>query len=72
VYDITDYSTFLSLKHWIRQIREFCDEHVKIALVANKFDLVDRIDYSGISKAIYENDEEQQESNKVVSGNNTD
>ena len=36
-------------------------------MVANKFDLVDRIDYSGISKAIYENDEEHQSNSKQES-----
>ena len=65
VYDITDSSTFSSLREWLRRIREFCDANVKIALVANKHDLVDRIDYSSIRKAIYENDEEHQESNRT-------
>lgn len=36
-------------------------------MVANKYDLVDKIDFSGISKAIYENDEEEQESSMRTS-----
>ena len=44
------------------KIREFGDEYIKIALIANKVDLVDRIDMTGLSRAILEDDDEQYES----------
>ena len=44
VYDVSDYNTFISLKDWLQKIREFSDNHVVIALVANKADLIDEDD----------------------------
>ena len=41
IYDITDWNSFYNLREWLSKIREYCDEHAKIALVANKVDLVD-------------------------------
>jgi hypothetical protein len=46
------------LNEWLAKIRDFGDEYIKIALVANKVDLVDKIDMSGLSRAIQEDDEE--------------
>lgn len=40
VYDVTNMQSFLNLREWLQKIREFSDEHVVIALVANKSDLV--------------------------------
>ena len=44
VYDVSDYNTFISLRDWLQKIREFSDNHVVIALVANKSDIVDEDD----------------------------
>ncbi len=44
VYDVSDYNTFISLKDWLQKIREFSDNYVVIALVANKADLIDEDD----------------------------
>ena len=62
VYDVTDFKSFKNLKEWLSKIREFGDEYIKIALIANKVDLVDRIDMTGLSRAILEDDDEQYES----------
>ena len=61
MYDVTDFNSFVSLKEWLTKIREFGDEYIKIALIANKVDLVDKIDMSGLSRAIQEDDDEQYE-----------
>ena len=44
MYDVTNIQSFLNLKEWVTKIREFSDQHVVIALVANKADLVDEDD----------------------------
>ena len=41
VFDLTDRESFQSLNHWLKELRENCDEHCQIALVANKVDLVE-------------------------------
>jgi len=41
IYDVTNKKSFENLGGWLEKIRTFCDEHVKIALVGNKKDLVD-------------------------------
>ena len=40
VFDLTDRESFDSLAHWLKELRENCDEHCLIALVANKIDLI--------------------------------
>ena len=40
VFDLTDRESYDSLSHWLKELRENCDEHCLIALVANKIDLV--------------------------------
>ena len=40
VFDLTDRESFQSLNHWLKELRENCDEHCLIALVANKIDLI--------------------------------
>ena len=42
VFDITDRETYECLDHWLKELRENCDEHCEIALVANKIDLVNK------------------------------
>ena len=39
VYDITDESSFISLKTWIKTIKEECGSHMPIIIVGNKSDL---------------------------------
>jgi len=39
VYDVTNLNSFMSLKGWLDKIREYSDDNVVIALVANKKDL---------------------------------
>jgi len=41
IYDVTNLKSFENLKGWIDKIREYSDEHVRIALIANKKDLVE-------------------------------
>ena len=48
IYDITNEQSFHNLKEWLSKIREYSDEHVQIALVGNKKDLVE--DRSQISE----------------------
>ena len=45
MYDVTNLMSFLNLKEWLEKIREYSDEHVEIALVANKRDLVEGSDF---------------------------
>ena len=40
MFDLTDRESFDSLNHWLKELRENCDEHCLIALVANKVDLI--------------------------------
>ena len=47
MYDVTNFSSFANCREWLQKVREYCDEYVQIALIANKFDLVqDQIDMS--------------------------
>jgi GTPase SAR1 family protein len=39
VYDITRISTFVNIKKWLHELREFGNENMVIILVANKSDL---------------------------------
>jgi GTPase SAR1 family protein len=39
---VTNLQSFLNLREWLEKIREYSDSHIKIALVANKADLVDK------------------------------
>ena len=42
VYDITDESSFLNLKTWIKTIKEECGSHMPVIIVGNKNDLEDQ------------------------------
>ena len=41
IYDVTNVNSFMNLSNWLFKIREYSDEHVQIALVANKKDLTE-------------------------------
>ena len=41
MFDITDRDTYDCLEHWLKELRENCDENCLIALVANKIDIVE-------------------------------
>jgi GTPase SAR1 family protein len=41
VYDVTNIQSFINLREWLNKIRQFSDDSVVIALVANKADLVE-------------------------------
>ena len=41
----------MNLKEWLQKIREYSDDNVKIALIANKKDLVE--DYSASMKKMF-------------------
>jgi len=40
VYDVTDRSTFNSIRNWIDQIQQHADENVNMLLIGNKVDLL--------------------------------
>ena len=40
VFDLTERDTFDCLEHWLKELRDNCDEHCQVALVANKVDLI--------------------------------
>ena len=40
IFDLTDKESFECLDHWLKELRENCDENCEIALVANKIDLI--------------------------------
>ena len=40
VYDLTDRDSFEQLDHWLKELRDNCNEHCQVVLVANKVDLV--------------------------------
>ena len=42
VFDITDRETYECLDHWLKELRENCDENCIIALAANKVDIVNK------------------------------
>lgn len=42
VYDITKQISFLGLQKWMSEIRSTCGEHIAIAMVGNKEDLIER------------------------------
>jgi GTPase SAR1 family protein len=37
---LTDRESFDCIDHWLKELRENCDENCEIALVANKIDLI--------------------------------
>lgn len=39
MFDITDRETFECLDHWLKELRENCDEFCQVALMANKVDI---------------------------------
>lgn len=41
VFDLTERESYDCLDHWLKELRENCDENCQIALVANKIDLVE-------------------------------
>jgi GTPase SAR1 family protein len=48
---VTNAKSFKNLNEWLQKIREYSDEHIVVALVGNKKDLVEdkdpvRIDYN--------------------------
>jgi Ras-related protein Rab-11A len=45
IYDVTNRDSFENLSDWLDKVREFSDEHVKIALIGNKKDLVEDRSY---------------------------
>ena len=47
MYDVTNLQSFLNLREWLEKIREYSDPTIKIALVANKADLVNKSVKSG-------------------------
>ena len=40
VYDVSNESSFRNLEYWVEAVRENADEHVVIALIANKCDIM--------------------------------
>ena len=40
VYDITSEESFLNLPYWLDQLRDSADQHVVVALMANKCDIM--------------------------------
>jgi GTPase SAR1 family protein len=52
IYDVTNLESFKNLAQWLEKIREYSDEHVKIALIGNKKDLVEPRDYSETFKDV--------------------
>ncbi len=38
VYDVTDRDTFVSIRHWVTQIKQHADQGVEIVLIGNKSD----------------------------------
>jgi len=43
VYDVTDRSTFMSIRNWISQIQMHADVNVNKILIGNKCDMADRV-----------------------------
>ena len=58
VYDVTSLSSFKSLGEWLAKVREYSDEHVKIALVGNKKDLVERKTNTSFAKVINDGEDD--------------
>ena len=42
VYDITSEESFYNLSYWLENLREAADEHIVIALMPNKSDIMFR------------------------------
>jgi len=40
VYDITSLESFRNLEFWLKELREHAEDHVVIALIGNKVDIV--------------------------------
>ena len=39
IFDITDWQSFKSVAHWLKELREKCNENIVILMVGNKSDL---------------------------------
>lgn len=52
IYDVTNLDSFKNLGQWLDKIREYSDEHVQIALIANKKDLCESRDYTETFKDV--------------------
>lgn len=46
IYDITNRSTFKNVKHWLADIKMYCDTSTVILLIGNKSDLRDQREVS--------------------------
>ena len=46
VFDITSKETFMNLNYWIREVRNNTEEQVKIVIIGNKTDLIDKREVS--------------------------
>ena len=42
VFSLADHESFASLENWVNQVRKYCHPKVKMLLIGNKSDLVDR------------------------------
>ena len=51
VYDVTKKETFLSVKNWVNQLKDYCNNDIVIVIVGNKIDLENekKIDFSELS-----------------------
>ena len=62
MYDVTNLQSFINLKEWLEKIREYSDEHVVIALVGNKKDLVDPdTNHKASFKNVIDSDDEDEQ-----------
>ena len=68
IYDITDLNSFLNLNEWLAKIRDYCDEHAKVALIGNKKDLCEKLDRSLLNSLI--NDDNDKGDNTIESWKN--
>lgn len=69
VYDITKPQSFIKARHWVKELREQANKNIIIALVGNKYDMVEQEDSSNSSgkNSIENNDEENSGSLRKVS-----
>lgn len=61
---MTNRESFENLPDWLERIREYSDEHVKVALVANKKDLVEDREYNDEFRDVILDTEGQNEANE--------
>ena len=73
MYDVTNEQSFKNLKGWLEKLREYSDPNIKIALVANKKDLVEGPDPRNIrsnkilfKELIEENEKDDQGSQPML------